>query len=101
MSSAVNAVGIDLGTTYSCVAVWENSQVQVIANSQGNRTTPSQVAFTDTERLVGDGAKLQLAMNPRNTIFGVKRLMGRRFEDSEVQADMEHWPFKVIDQDSR
>jgi heat shock protein 1/8 len=95
------AVGIDLGTTYSCVGVFRDDRIEIIANDQGNRTTPSFVAFTDTERLIGDAAKNQVAMNPHNTVFDAKRLIGRRYGDAEVQADMKHFPFKIVDKDGK
>ncbi|CAB4488040.1 Homospermidine synthase 1 [Rhizophagus irregularis] len=95
------AVGIDLGTSYSCVGVWQNDRVEIIANDQGNRTTPSYVAFTGTKILVGDAAKNQVAMNPHNTVFNVHRLIGRNFNDQDVQSDMKNWPFKVVNKNGK
>merc|ERR1711998_186072 len=89
------AVGIDLGTTYSCVGYWKDERVEIIANDQGMRTTPSYVAFTDEERLIGDAAKNQAAMNPYNTVFDAKRLIGREFSDQTTQSDIKHFPFTV------
>ena len=89
------AIGIDLGTTYSCVAVWMNNQVEIIANDQGIRTTPSYVGFTQEERLIGQSAKNQASSNPENTIFDAKRLIGKTFTDTDIQNDIKSFPFKV------
>jgi heat shock protein 1/8 len=95
MTTEGESVGIDLGTTYSCVGVWQNDRVEIIANDQGNRTTPSYVAFNESERLIGDAAKNQVAMNATNTVFDAKRLIGRKVTDATVVSDMKHWPFKI------
>ena len=96
MLSCSACIQVLISTAISCVGVFKNGRVEIIANDQGNRITPSYVAFTETERLVGDPAKNQAPTNPHNTIYDAKRLVGRRFEDKDVQADMKHWPFKVI-----
>ena len=95
------AIGIDLGTTYSCVGVWQNDHVEIIANDQGNRTTPSYVSFTTEERLIGDAAKSSVSQNPNNTVFDAKRLIGQKFNDSTVQSDMKHFTYKVIDKENK
>ena len=91
------AIGIDLGTTYSCVGWWKDNRCEIIANDQGNRTTPSYVSFTDTERIIGDGAKNQASMNPSNTVFDAKRLIGRKYNDTVLQSDIKHFPYTVKD----
>ena len=90
------AIGIDLGTTYSCVGVYKGGKVEIIANDQGNRTTPSYIAFNNNERLVGDGAKNQVNSNPLNTVYDAKRLMGKKYSDSDVQKDLKFLSYNVI-----
>lgn len=94
-------IGIDLGTTYSCVGVMKNGRVEILANDQGNRITPSYVAFTDSERLVGDAAKNQVAANPLNTVFDIKRLIGQRFSDKIIQREIKHLPYSIVNKDDR
>jgi len=96
MSTSKTVIGIDLGTTYSCVGVWQNDRVEIIASDSGNRTVPSMVAFTDSERLIGDAAKSAAATYPRSTVFDAKRMIGREFRDPLLQADMKHFPYDVV-----
>ena len=95
------AIGIDLGTTYSCVGVWKDGQCEIIANDQGMRTTPSYVAFTDSERLIGNAAKNQASQNPENTIYDAKRLLGRVYSDPTTQSDLKHFTFNVISKEDK
>lgn len=99
--STCKAIGIDLGTTYSCVGIWQNDHVEIIANDQGNRTMPSYVSFTKEERLIGEAAKSAVANNPKNTVFDAKRLIGNNFNDEKVQSDMKHLSYNVINKDSK
>lgn len=94
-------IGIDLGTTYSCVGCWKDGHVDILPNDQGNRTTPSYVSFDDNVRHIGDAAKSLVAMNPTNTVYDAKRLIGRKYSDPTVQNDIKHWPFKVISKNDK
>jgi L1 cell adhesion molecule like protein len=95
------AIGIDLGTTYSCVGIWQNDHVEIIANDQGNRTTPSYVSFTKEERLIGEAAKSSVGQNPLNTVFDAKRLIGQKYNNPTVQSDMKHFTYNVIDKENK
>jgi L1 cell adhesion molecule like protein len=100
-SSSKVAIGIDLGTTYSCVGIWQNDHVEIIANDQGNRTMPSYVSFTQEERLIGEAAKSLAANNAKNTVFDAKRLIGKNFNDDKVKSDMKHFSYTVINKENK
>lgn len=100
-STKCPVIGIDLGTTYSCVGIFQNGTVEIITNEQGSRITPSVVSFTDEERLVGEAAKSQSQLNPENTIYDVKRLIGRNYSDSTVQNDAKYLPYKIVNKDGK
>ena len=95
------AMGIDLGTGNSVVGVWKNNKVEIVADSEGNRIMPSYVSFTETERIIGNGAKTLAGSNPENTIFNAKRFIGRNYDDKVIQDELKHFPFKVINKDNK
>ena len=95
------AIGIDLGTTNSCVGVWKDGRVEVIANDQGNRTTPSFVSFNHEDRLIGDAAKSQASSNPKNTVYDAKRLIGRNYNDKHMQDELKHFSYNVVDKNNK
>ena len=101
MSKSNVSIGIDLGTTYSCVGVYRDGKVEIIANDLGERTTPSYVGFTDTERLIGAGAKNAATSNPKNTVYDAKRMIGREFNDSKIQEDIKHYSFDLVDRNNK
>ena len=101
MTKKATPIGIDLGTTYSCVGIWENNQVSIIANDQGNRTTPSYVSFNENERLIGEAAKSMVSSNPTNTVFDAKRLIGQKFSDPKVQNLTKHFTYKVVEKSDK